>query len=223
MNYYPFHIGDYRAATAHLSNDEDLAYRRLLEMYYDTEAPIPIETQWVARRLRLGCELIANVLQEFFYETPEGWKHARCEAEIAKYHKRCDANKANGNKGGRKPKTQSKPNRNPVGCESVANGFQTNNQEPNSKPPISPKGDGGGFDQFWLAYPKKVGKGAAEKAFAKARLNGHLPEVLKSIESQKRSEQWQKEGGQYIPNPATWLNQKRWEDGEPAKAEKDWI
>jgi hypothetical protein len=80
-----------------------------------------------------------------------------------------------------------------------------------------------GFDQFWLAYPKKVGKGAAEKAFAKARLNGHLPEVLKSIEVQKRSEQWQKDGGQYIPNPATWLNQKRWEDGEPAKAEKDWI
>lgn len=89
-----------------------------------------------------------------------------------------------------------------------------------SKPPISPDG---GFDQFWLAYPKKVGKGAAEKAFAKARLNGRLPEVLKSIEVQKRSEQWQKDGGQFIPNPATWLNQKRWEDGDPAKAEKDWI
>ena len=52
MNYYPHHIGDYRSDTTHLSNEEDLAYRRLLEMYYDTEQPIPLETQWVARRLR---------------------------------------------------------------------------------------------------------------------------------------------------------------------------
>ena len=56
MYYYPHHIGDYKSATAHLTNEEDLAYRRLLEMYYDTEAFIPLETQWVARRLRVGCE-----------------------------------------------------------------------------------------------------------------------------------------------------------------------
>lgn len=92
-------------------------------------------------------------------------------------------------------------------------------REEKSKPPISPDG---GFDRFWTAYPKKVGKGAAEKAFLRARLNGHLPEVLKAIESQKHSEQWQKDGGQFIPNPATWLNQRRWEDGEP-QAKQDWI
>ena len=44
MNYYSFHIGDYRGATAHLSNEEDLAYRRLLDMCYDTESAIPLET-----------------------------------------------------------------------------------------------------------------------------------------------------------------------------------
>ena len=82
-----------------------------------------------------------------------------------------------------------------------------------------------GFDEFWLSYPKKVGKGAAEKAWGKAKVNGHLSEVLKSIESQKRSDQWTRDGGQYIPNPATWINQRRWEDGEPEsqEAKRDWI
>lgn len=137
MHHYPFHLGDYLKSTAHLSAMEDLAYRRLLDMYYDTEAPIPNETQWVARRLRMDSELIANVLREFFEPSEHGWKHARCEAEIAKYRKRCEANKSNGIKGGRKQK----PKRNPMGSESVANGFQTKNQEPVSKPPIPPEGD----------------------------------------------------------------------------------
>jgi hypothetical protein len=68
------------------------------------------------------------------------------------------------------------------------------------------------FDAFWSAYPKKVGKGAAEKAWIKvgaASLNG---QILQAVENQKRCDQWQKDGGQFIPNPATWLNQRRWED-----------
>jgi hypothetical protein len=50
MHYYQFHIGDYRSATAHLTNEEDLAYRRLLDMYYDTEVPIPNDPKDVARK-----------------------------------------------------------------------------------------------------------------------------------------------------------------------------
>lgn len=81
---------------------------------------------------------------------------------------------------------------------------------------VNPPTPQGGFDKFWAAYPKKVGKGAAEKAFAKAPINGHLADVLTALERQKHSEQWRRDGGQFIPNPATWLNQRRWEDGDPA-------
>lgn len=88
VNYYPHHIGDYKAATAHLSNEEDLAYRRLLEMYYDTERPIPLETQWVSRRLRVTTESIETVLADFFVKQEDGWHHARCDAEIAKWNAR---------------------------------------------------------------------------------------------------------------------------------------
>lgn len=72
-----------------------------------------------------------------------------------------------------------------------------------------------GFDLFWQAYPKKVGKPAALKAFKSAKINGALPDVLKDISAKSLSESWMKQGGQFIPNPATYLNQRRWEDAGP--------
>lgn len=69
-----------------------------------------------------------------------------------------------------------------------------------------------GFASFWSVYPKKAAKPAAEKAFKSAKINGHLPEVLKDIESRSLSDDWTKNKGQFIPNPATYLNQRRWED-----------
>lgn len=69
------------------------------------------------------------------------------------------------------------------------------------------------FPEFWKAYPNKVGKGAARKIWAKRKPDRALLEVmLAAIAAQKNSSQWQRDGGQYIPNPATWLNQERWED-----------
>lgn len=69
------------------------------------------------------------------------------------------------------------------------------------------------FDKFWKAYPKKVGKDAAKKAFDKRKPDDDtLENMIQAIELQKVSDQWQRDGGQYIPNPATWLNQGRWMD-----------
>lgn len=73
-----------------------------------------------------------------------------------------------------------------------------------------PKKSDKSFDTFWTTYPKKVGKGAAEKAWQK--LKPPLAVVLEAIEAHKQTEQWSKDNGQYIPHPATWLNQRRWED-----------
>lgn len=69
------------------------------------------------------------------------------------------------------------------------------------------------FNQFWSAYPRKVGKGAAEKSWSKIKMDDALfKTVLDAVESQKKSNQWKRDNGQYIPHPSTWLNQKRWED-----------
>jgi hypothetical protein len=69
------------------------------------------------------------------------------------------------------------------------------------------------FLKFYEAYPRKVGKEPAWKAWKKR--NGDRPDIetlLKILEEQKRSDQWQKEGGQFVPLPATWINQGRWDD-----------
>jgi hypothetical protein len=69
------------------------------------------------------------------------------------------------------------------------------------------------FLRFWEAYPKKIGKGAAFKAWRKVRpRKDTLETMLRAIAVQMRSSAWLKDKGQYIPHPATWLNQTRWED-----------
>jgi hypothetical protein len=70
-----------------------------------------------------------------------------------------------------------------------------------------------GFSDFWSWYPRKQGKGAVLKIWERLRPNAELLEKMRvAIEAQRRTEGWQKERGQFIPMPATWLNQQRWED-----------
>lgn len=66
------------------------------------------------------------------------------------------------------------------------------------------------FDRFWEVYPKKDSKTAARKAFVKVKVP--VDTLISAVQRQKQLPQWKKDGGQYIPNPATWLNQERWED-----------
>lgn len=68
------------------------------------------------------------------------------------------------------------------------------------------------FDTFWREYPRKVGKGAARKSFEKAMKKTDLKTILDAVEAQRQSSQWTKDNGQFIPHPATWLNQERWAD-----------
>ena len=67
-----------------------------------------------------------------------------------------------------------------------------------------------GFDEFWKAYPKKKSKGAALKMWKK--LKPPLAEILTALEWQRLCDQWRKEGGQFIPYPATYLHDAGWED-----------
>ena len=69
------------------------------------------------------------------------------------------------------------------------------------------------FEMFWKVYPKKVGKLAAMKAWFKIRPSKELCEkIVEAVAQQISSEQWIREGGRFIPHPATWLNQGRWDD-----------
>lgn len=83
-------------------------------------------------------------------------------------------------------------------------------EPPTKKPPSAQERR---FDEFWNFYPRKIGKGAAAKAYQKIKPDDALHKtILAAIVLAKNSRQWTENGGQYIPNPATWLNQGRWED-----------
>lgn len=80
-------------------------------------------------------------------------------------------------------------------------------------PPYNPplKGDDG-FEKFWKEYPRKVGKDAAKRAFEKAIKKADIETLVTAVQRQKCGTQWTRDNGQYIPHPATWLNQGRWQD-----------
>lgn len=69
------------------------------------------------------------------------------------------------------------------------------------------------FPKFWKLYPNKVGKAAAQKAWAKLKVTDDLFALIADgLAKQVVSEGWVKDGGKFIPHPSTWLNGKRWED-----------
>lgn len=92
MNYYPFHIGDYISHTSHLSDLEDLAYRRMIDLYYQTEEPFK-DIVWVARKVKSTQKIVSLLLEEFFEYWAEDctWRNKRADEEIAKYRLKADS------------------------------------------------------------------------------------------------------------------------------------
>jgi hypothetical protein len=74
------------------------------------------------------------------------------------------------------------------------------------------KSSNAGFDEFYKIYPKKVNKKEAIAAWNKSTTLPPLETIIKAVEKQKKSDQWLKDNGQYIPNPSTWINKERWTD-----------
>lgn len=98
----------------------------------------------------------------------------------------------------------------------VENREEQNREEEN--PPTPPPGDkySPAFEMFWRAYPNKTAKGAAWKAWQKLKPSAELQGVMiDAVESQKRWPKWTKDGGAYVPHPATWINSAEWEDEPP--------
>ena len=125
MNYYNYHIGDYRTATAHLTLEEDATYKRLLDYQYDKEAPILNDALVIARRIRSTEKLVKAMLEEFFTLADEGWIHKRVMERINEHKQFISKQQENGRKGGRKPNpnpslTHRQPSQYPI----------TNNQLP---------------------------------------------------------------------------------------------
>ena len=221
MNYYSWHIADYALHTTHLTLEEDGVYRRVLDYYYDTEAPIPRKTQPVIRRLRLvsHVETFESILKEFFVLGDEGWRNLRADSVISDYNAKAEQARENGKKGGRPKKNKElqkkeKPRKTqPVNLANPEETGSKANQEPitiNQEPITSSKNTTLSFDDFWIAFPKKADKKKAREIWKRRKLDKIadliISDVVKRIDVDKK---WI---GGFIPNPTTYLNGDRWED-----------
>jgi len=246
VHFYKFHINDYAVQTRHLSNDEDLCFRRLLDLYYTEEAPIPLETEWVARRIQMASNVVGVVLNDFFTETEKGWINTRADAEIAEYHAICNRARNNGKRGGRPSITKPKPSRNPAETQTKAGqklSLIINQQSIDT--PIVPTGDlelvqdvtsgeesidqsetgySSDFLTFWEEFPEKKGKAAAWRAWQKLRPRPSVATLLSAIRLQQVDRAAAHAKGDFYPewkNPATWLHGACWEDGLKYAAKKE--
>jgi uncharacterized protein YdaU (DUF1376 family) len=225
VNYYQFHIGDYRRDTAHLSLLEHGIYRQMLDLYYLSESPLPSDEEKLMRMLcvRIADEVRAfkNVLADFFVLTEKGYEQSRCLKAISEYRAKSGKASDSANARWRREKENKDANAMRTHSEGNANHKPLTNK-PLTNTPLPPKGDED-FVSFWKAYPKKDGKGYALKAWLKAKKSKILPPVniiLEAISTEKQSKKWTKDNGQFIPNPATWINGQGWENSA-GKGEKE--
>lgn len=240
MHYYKFNISDWALHTAHLSLVEEAIYFRLINFYYDSEKPIPIDLTPIVRKLRMREEsqTVCDILGEFFCETEKGFIHNRCEQLLKEYRKTNKKNKANGSKGGRpsNSKASKETQKEPTGlivetqAEPTDNPnyeLLTNNQElitinqstkDLDQSEIDQKVLEFCFNQFWESGIRKVNKKKAKPLFISILKKNSEPSGQKAYNFSAKIEHDIKarlninQMGFAEMHPTTYLNGERWTD-----------
>jgi uncharacterized protein YdaU (DUF1376 family) len=208
----PLYIADYLADTMHLTAAQSGAYLHLIMHYWQHEK-LPTTDEKLARIARMRIEdwnRHRGTIKAFFHGR---WRHARIDGELHR-----SAEISNKRKAAAKQKHSNSCANAPANAEQMHTQSQSQSHTQKKKERKNErKNDSGSlrspsFDLFWNAYPHKVGKQAAIKAFEKALKRGiTLERMLPAIERYKAT----KPVDRNYCNPATWLNEGRWDD-EPA-------
>lgn len=201
MFYYPFNIGDYISHTQHLTDIEDLAYRRMIDWCYIHEKGLPEASDDVARliRLRNHVDSVQSVLNEFFKLQEGVWIQERIMEEISKFHEKSEKAKSSAGK-----RWKGDANAMRMQCDGNAK-QETITKKHKTITTYKPAVE---FERFWDIYPKHVGKATAEKVWLKSEIS---IETFVIIE-QHLAKAYLTTEKKFIPNPSTYLNQMRWTD-----------
>ena len=227
----PLYIGDYLADTGRLTTEQHGAYLLIIMDYWRNGSP-PDDDEALAAITRLPLQAWQKhrkSIERMFTIIDGEWVHKRIEEELQASKDNKEKSSKRGKAGAEKRwSTQCLDDASSIAqasstqclddAQAMLNPMLKNSPSPSpspiksNTPPYPPPGDDG-FDAFWERYPKKVGKAAALKAWRKLKPDvGKQSVMLAALAVQVESESWRKDGGQFVPNPATWLNGARWED-----------
>lgn len=164
-----------------------------------------------------GAKIVFGILRRQF------------ERDAEAYDDKCKRLSVNGSRGGRPKKQMVSEETNEKqmvfsetkqNLEKAKDKDENKNKDKNKDEDKDKKKNAERFARFWTAYPRKEAKQTAIKAFERIKPDdATLDAMLSNIARSKESAQWQEDGGRFIPHPATWLNQRRWED-EPPKPQE---
>lgn len=233
--YMPFYVADYLADAAHLTTLEHGAYLLLIMNYWQRGKPLPDIDKKLSRIAGLAEDEWARIrpeLEEFFDIEDGEWRHKRIDAELdavrSKSEKAREAGKAS---------AKQRLSKRSANVEQPLNERSTDVQpsdadtEQSKKNPPTPQGGEPADDEFgafWAVYPKRVGKTPAQRAWNRLKIS-EREHAVRDVQARIRGDpQWLRDGGQFVPNPATYLNQRRFDDDWQAKAngstgETHWI
>ena len=144
MNYYPFHIGDFRSGTVNMTRIARWIYRDMIDLYYDSEKPLPLDLDLLCHEIGVESDeeikIVERLLRFKFRKTDDGYVNDICEKVIEEYRQKAKTAKTNGQLGGRPKKAIDNPNKPsgfPLGSDSDAIGKQQESQSKTNQEPIT--------------------------------------------------------------------------------------
>jgi uncharacterized protein YdaU (DUF1376 family) len=208
VNWYKFRYAEYAAQTRHLTELEDLVYRRCIDLYYGHKQPFP-DAGWVAKRIQItDLQVVDSILKEFFRLGEDGYSYQQADDDLSDFE------------------AKSKKARDAVNTRWAIRPYNERNtlekkREEETRPeekrkekkkPIPAAALAVRFGEFWTAWPaglRKYGRELALNSWAKQALDGEADAIIAHVKQSEKSESWV---SGYIPAPATYLNQRRWEN-----------
>lgn len=182
LNHYRHHLGDYAKDTMHLAPLEHGVYRLLIDAYYATEKPLPLDFDSVCRIARavsrVERDAVKRVRSDFFTEAADGWHHKRIDAEIAAFHARSEINRAAGLQGGRPPKEKRTESETVNECETITKHSESLASSHKPTSPSLRSGEGRRKRAARTPIPEGFGLSVRVIDWAKAKGYEHLQDHL---------------------------------------------
>ena len=228
----PFFHKDFFNATTHLTLEQQMAYLRLICGAWDRAGKLPLDMEQlrlISTMEKREWKKSGQILMDFFTKNDLFFSHKRVDKELEKANANIVQKSAAGKASAEKKAAEklrlseenaknsvngrSTPVETALPTEAATEGQRQSNPSPSPSPTVLRKsslrsqGEAVGFEEFWQTYPRKVGKGAARKAFTAAMLKTTASVVLQALASQQFGSR-----ERFIPHPSTWLNEERWLD-----------